>query len=103
MLRRGGGRRDRRLDVGEEGEEEAANVEEGGEGGEAGEAGEGIENNNGLEPVNRKMKDPSPVWALFEKQDKTAKCIICKRDIDIDIDMEKLKISISISISIGQF
>ena len=87
MLRRGGGRRDRRLDVGEEGEEEAANVEEG---------GEGRKNNNGLEPVHRKMKDPSPVWAFFEKQDQTAKCIICKRDIDID--MEKLKISISISI-----
>ena len=78
-MRRGGERRDRRLDVGEEGEEEAANVEEGGEGGEAGEAGEGIENNNGLEPVNRKTKDPSPVWALFEKQDQTAKCIICNR------------------------
>ena len=35
-MRRGGERRDRRLDVGEEGEEEAANVEEGGRQGRQG-------------------------------------------------------------------
>ena len=33
--------------------------------------------NNGLEPVLRKMKDPSPCWNFFEKQDNTAKCTLC--------------------------